>query len=357
MRQVSTPKQLQDLKEECKGKAVMGREIEVLFVGSTSISYIERDLQLLRKHFNIRVVDSVISKKNLKDAFMTILRIIRGTLRADVTFSWFVTPQAVEAVLLSKMLRRKSIVVAGGFDAVIMPDIDYGTGRSAIRKSLPLFTYLLADRVLAFSESSKQSIMTNYTGRARVETVYLGGIDTSTFIPKGPKEDLVITVGEVINSNLKRKGLQTFVAAGEYLPDVRFVLIGEHRDNSIDYLRTIKPPNVELVGHVKDEQLLEYYQKAKVYVQVSAHEGFGIALAEAMSCGCVPVVTDRGAIPEVVADTGFYVPWGDAKATAGAVKNALKSDKGEAARQRIQGKFTSLIRENRLVQIINEVAK
>jgi len=60
---VSTPKQLQDPKEECKGKAVMGREIEVLFVGSTSVSCIERDLQLLRKYFNIKVVESDISKK------------------------------------------------------------------------------------------------------------------------------------------------------------------------------------------------------------------------------------------------------------------------------------------------------
>ncbi|GAH44552.1 unnamed protein product, partial [marine sediment metagenome] len=167
----------------------------------------------------------------------------------------------------------------------------------------------------------------------------------------------VVTVGNVTNSNLKRKGLETFVKAAAYLPDLRFVLIGEHRDNSINHLRAIKTQNVELIGYVNDEQLLEYYQKAKVYVQVSAHEGFGIAMAEAMSCGCVPVVTDRGAIPEVVADTGFYVPYDDPKTTAEAIKNALKSNKGGEARKRIEGNFTLAIRENRLIKIINEVTK
>lgn len=48
-----------------------------------------------------------------------------------------------------------------------------------------------------------------------------------------------------------------------------------------------------------------------------------------MACGCVPAVTDRAAIPEVVAETGVYVAYGDATATAQGSKRALESNNGD----------------------------
>ena len=135
---------------------------------------------------------------------------------------------------------------------------------------------------------------------------------------------------------------------------MKFVLVGKVLDDSIEYLKKLASGNVEFVG---DEKLLDYYQKAKVYVQVSAHEGFGVALAEAMACECIPVVTNRGAIPEVVGDVGYYVPYGDPKATAEAVKKALESDqsKGKMARERIKKYFSIERREKELVGIVKQV--
>ena len=43
------------------------------------------------------------------------------------------------------------------------------------------------------------------------------------FKPQGTKENLVITVGTVSDSVVRRKGLETFVEASTYLPDVKFV--------------------------------------------------------------------------------------------------------------------------------------
>ena len=48
-------------------------------------------------------------------------------------------------------------------------------------------------------------------------------------------------------------------------------------------------------------------RRASVYVQASWHEGFGMAVAEAMLAGCVPVVRDAGAMPEVVGDAGVLI--------------------------------------------------
>ena len=80
-------------------------------------------------------------------------------------------------------------------------------------------------------------------------------------------------------------------------------------------------------------------------------------MAEGMLCGCVPVVTDRGAIPEVVGDTGFYVPYGDPEATAEAIKEALNSNKGKQARERIKKMFPIERRERELISEIECVLK
>lgn len=71
-------------------------------------------------------------------------------------------------------------------------------------------------------------------------------------------------------------------------------------DDSIDYLKSIATPNVEFTGFVAEDELIKWYQKAKVYNQPSWHEGFGISVAEAILCECIPVVSDCGALPEVV---------------------------------------------------------
>jgi len=70
------------------------------------------------------------------------------------------------------------------------------------------------------------------------------------------------------------------------------------------------------------------------------HNGpFGMALTEAMACESVPVLTNNVALPEVVGDVGFYVPYGDEKVTAEAIKEALNSNRGKEAREKIKNMF------------------
>ena len=93
----------------------MNREIRILFVRPSKTSFIQQDLELLRKHFNVRVVDFVLSRKKPKDTFKTAFGMIKGILWADVTFSWFAGIHAYVAVRLSKIFKKKSIVVVGGY--------------------------------------------------------------------------------------------------------------------------------------------------------------------------------------------------------------------------------------------------
>jgi len=285
---------------------------------------------------------------------MASMDIIKGVIWADITFSWFAGVHAARAVLFSRILRKRAIVVTGGYDVANEPSINYGTMRSPKSRSARIVKFVLnhADLILPFSNFGMMEVL-KHSRPKRLEVVYCC-VDTEKFKPgSGKLNDLVVTVGYIKNDTLQRKGLATFVKSASFLPEMKFVLIGEHSDDAVNYLRSIASPNVTFTGFVPFEKLLEYLQKAKVYVQVSAQEGFGVALAEAMLCECVPVVTDRGAIPEVVGEAGYYVPYGDAKATAAAIKHALGAD-GKRARERITRNFPLQKREVELVDMVEK---
>jgi len=50
--------------------------------------------------------------------------------------------------------------------------------------------------------------------------------------------------------------------------------------------------NIKLIGKVDHKELQNWYNSADFIISGSHYEGSGIAVCEAMSCGCVPVVTD-----------------------------------------------------------------
>lgn len=64
---------------------------------------------------------------------------------------------------------------------------------------------------------------------------------------------------------------------------------------------------VVFAGRVPEGEKVAYYNLADVMVSPSSLEGFGFSVAEAMSCGLPVVVSDQGALPELVVDgrSGF----------------------------------------------------
>jgi len=335
----------------------MDRKIRILFIRSSKSSFIQKDLEILRKHFDVKIVDSDLTGKSLKGALVTIYNIIKGILRVDITFSWFAGTHAFVAVLLSKLFRKKSIVVVGGYEVAKVPEIGYGALLNP--RSARKVKYVLenADKILTVDDSLKKDAIKNAkVNRGNIKTVPTG-YDTRKFKMSGRKENLVITVGYITDNIIKRKGLDTFVKAAKYLPDVEFVLIGKYADDSIEYLKSIASPNVKFTGFVPDEDLIKYYQRAKVYCQLSRYEGLPNALCEAMLCGCVPVGTNYCGIPTAIGDTGFYVPYGNVEATVEAIKEALESNKGEKARERIKILFPIERREKELIGIINSLVR
>jgi len=320
---------------------------KIAFVYYSHSTFVDYDYEILLKHFVI----SRVEYKKIWDAF----KIAKVVLKSDISFSWFADGWAFFAVLFSKLFRKKSIVVVGGYDVACEPQINYGLcTKNKLRQWMSKFALNNADILLPVSNSTKTECF-KYLTRPRDLSVLYHGVNPEKFEPSGEKENnLVITVGGVNWSNLKRKGIETFVKSAKFIPEAHFVVIGKFIDDSINYLQSIATSNVEFTDFISDDELLRYYQKAKVYVQPSLHEGFGCSVAEAMLCECIPVVSEKGALPEVAGETGFYAPYGDEKATGDAIKEALKlgSSKGKEARERIKEIFSIEKREKGLTEIL-----
>ncbi|MCK9452752.1 MAG: glycosyltransferase [Bacteroidales bacterium] len=54
--------------------------------------------------------------------------------------------------------------------------------------------------------------------------------------------------------------------------------------------------NIKLLGHVENTEY--YFQRSKLLLMPSSSEGLSTAMLEAMACGCVPVVSNVGAMTE-----------------------------------------------------------
>jgi glycosyltransferase involved in cell wall biosynthesis len=77
--------------------------------------------------------------------------------------------------------------------------------------------------------------------------------------------------------------------------------------------------DVILTGPVPEADLPPLYTAAVCLVFPSLYEGFGLPVLEAMACGTAVIVSNRGALPEVVGHAGIVVDPDDRQALAAAM--------------------------------------
>lgn len=331
--------------------------MKILFIYQELGTFVQKDLDILCSAHEVCSVQFTGRHGMIRNSISDLWRLWQGALWCDLTFSWFGKFHAFFAVLLSRALDKKAVVVAGGDDVAYEPEIDYGMFAYWWKKWCPLFAFRYADLILSVSKFNQRETIENAKAEPAKISLLYHGFDAQRWqsVDGVEKENLVLTVGGVTGETFRKKGLDLFVQSAAYLPNALFALVGPWQGGAIEQLKAIAPPNVTFTGGVYGEDLLRMYSRAKVYVQVSRHESFGCAVAEAMLCECVPLVTRRAALPEVVGDCGFYVDELTSEAVAERIKQALQSGLGPEARQRIQSLFPLERRREQLLAAIAEV--
>lgn len=337
------------------------KKYKILFVhvGQTGqlSSFMNQDLQILRQKYDVEELGLFGYSHMLRDPMFD-SKIWRGVARNDLVFAWFGTCAPV--ILVARVLGKPSVLVGGGHDIVSLPEIGYGLGNAKWWQEYPLtLGFRLANRVLLFSDSSRRTALTTLGKKGRnLQTLYLG-VDADAFKPEGSKCAQVLTVGYMTRVSIKRKGIDLFIKSASLNPDVQYHLAGKLMDQSVldDYLASA-PANLSYLGFLDNQQLLHEYQQSRVYAQLSMHEGFGLAIAEAMACECIPVVTNVGSIPEVVGDAGIFVRSSNPTDISAAIQQALSPDNahiGKIARERVVDMFPIAKRSRGLEMVVEEV--
>ena len=72
-------------------------------------------------------------------------------------------------------------------------------------------------------------------------------------------------------------------------------------DNWIE-LYNIDPKKIIRTGYVLDAELVDLYRNCSLFVFPSFHEGFGLPVLEAMSCGAPVIGSNCTSIPEIIGD-------------------------------------------------------
>ena len=315
-------------------------------------SFVGQDLRLLQKHYDVIQYHYKPDTAGMK----YVQWLARNRNRYDLCYVWFGGQHATIAVLLSKILRKKTIIIVGGYDTTYIPEIKYGFLSTPMRFLYAWFHFSLANYVIPVAESLKDNIVKNVKAGGKNTITVPVCHDTEFWrCSTGKSDDIALTVAFVNNTAIARlKGITTLIEAARLLPEIRFEIIGV-QEPAFTELSKISPKNVTILPLMDKKELRTHYCRAKVYLQLSMSEGLGNALCEAMLCGCVPVGTRAGGIPTGIGDTGFYVPYGDEKATAEAVRKAMSSGNGTLARERIKGMFPLEMRERKIVELIEKL--
>jgi glycosyltransferase involved in cell wall biosynthesis len=172
-----------------------------------------------------------------------------------------------------------------------------------------------ASRIVAVSEFTKRELVELLGTPPSKVTVIPNGV-AEVFSPDGPaaEGDYVLAVGTLE----PRKNLERVQEAAR-LARAELRVVGARGWGGVQAAGWL--------GRVSDDELACLYRGAKCVVYASLYEGFGLPIAEAMSCA-TPVVTSRGGATEETAGGAAVLvdPYDSAAIAAGIAEAVARRD-------------------------------
>ena len=272
--------------------------------------------------------------------------------------------------LFGKIFRKPCIIICGGTDCVSFPSIGYGNFRGGLLNLVTRWSYKLASNLAPVHKSlveydyiyddndfKKQGILSFMPDLKTPFTVINYGFDPDKWIESKEKiSNSFITVAAGLENSYRArlKGVDLILEAAPYFPQATFTIIG-CPDN---YKLPVKSSNVKTYSFVSNSELKDIYNKHEFYIQVSMSEGFPNSICEAMTCGCIPVGSNVGGIPDIVGDAGFILMKRNIDQFRNLLSEALNCDRklfSAKARARIMEKYPKNLREEQLLNLVNKL--
>lgn len=329
----------------------------ILMIYTSFSSFVKVDYEILNKKYEI----STFEYNNSKNIFSHIINqlklffwLLLNISSCKAVYVWFGDYHSLLPVVFSKIFKKKSFIVLGGYDVTYLPEYNYGSFNNPLRAFFTKYSIGNATLNLAVSDNIKEDALI-YVPSAKVKIIYTG-YSPDKFDWNNIKKNMeVLSVCEATTlQRLYIKGVDLILKVAELLPEVKFRLIA--LDEKLTRSNFNVPENIKFEDRIPQNKLIKYYQNSSVYIQLSIREGLPNSVCEAMLCGCIPIGTNSGGIPIAIGECGYIATNRDAKEISELIKKSLTEDeaKREKARRRIIENFPLELREKRLLQILKQ---
>lgn len=202
----------------------------------------------------------------------------------------------------------------------------------------------IADRITAVSQYTADIVKKDLRTTKPIDVIY-NGVDEKMFTPSKPLNFSNGKIRVFFSGNLTlRKG-------GQWLPGIAdrlssgveiYFTQGLRKKGFVETRNNMVP-----VGPVPFEYMPDRYRQMDILIMPTVREGFGLAIAEAMSCGLPVVASNCSAIPELIDDGkgGFLCPVGDVDAFAEKINflaesSLMRKEMGQYNRVKVEKMFT-----------------
>ncbi len=161
---------------------------------------------------------------------------------------------------------------------------------------------------------------------------------SSSFLPVDQKTARKITrasgspvflwVGRLNQNKDPLTVVRAFLKYSELQPDAKMYMIYQSEEllGELDRLLTKKTEYSPIVsiGKIPHHELLYWYNSADFYISASHYEGSGTALCEAMSCGCIPIVSNIPPSRKISGSSGLFFEPGNENELRSTLKNTAR---------------------------------
>ncbi len=341
--------------------------MRILYFHNGSSTFVEKDIEILKSEHEVKIFHFNVSnkKKIIFEFFKQLIELLKGNVKYDYYFIQFAGFHSVLPIILSKSFKTKSIIVLGGTDCVAFPSINYGNFNryflgKATKFSLKHANLLLpVDSSLVKYEYNYQDNDFPFQGylfhapkvKTKYQVIYNGYEPEKWSISDNKEEKSFVTIGANLGSRfgLQLKGIDLIISLAEKLPDYKFYIVGGQK------IKIPTPSNVVLSPTIPNSELGIYLSSKKYYLQLSMSEGFPNALCEAMLCGCIPIVSNVGAMPYIVEDKRLVLVKKDLSLLINLISNVEQVEfEREKIRNRIIQNFNLNQRKEEILKCLKQ---